>query len=112
MAPTGSSVPLVPIRGCAAGLPTRQEACSATPRQGRAPRAGSGRACPRPVAAVASAQNVFGAGDEDAGATGPAPDQLVAGAGLAAVVVAGIELALIDPQLTVEEVQLLHAGVK
>src|SRR5436309_11765538 len=56
-----------------------------------------------------SAQNVFGTGDENAGAARLAPDALVARPKRTAVVVAREELALVDPQLTVKEMQLLYA---
>src|SRR5438045_2980317 len=49
-----------------------------------------------------SAKGIFGAGDEDAGATGLAPDALVARSRRTVIVVAREELALVDPQLTVE----------
>src|SRR5688500_4978132 len=58
-----------------------------------------------------SAQRVFSTGHEHAGAAGLAPDTLVAGAGGRAVVIAGVKLAVVDPQLAGEEVQLLYAGV-
>ena len=47
-----------------------------------------------------------GAGDENAGAARLAPDALVARSRRTVVVVARDELALVDPQLTVEEMQL------
>src|SRR5687768_17216197 len=56
-----------------------------------------------------SAQNVFGAGDENAGTARLAPDALVAGSRRTVVVVAREELALVDPQLTVEEMELFYA---
>src|SRR4051812_14949131 len=58
-----------------------------------------------------SAQGIFCAGDEHAGAAGLAPHAVVAGTRRAVVVVAGDKLALVDPQLTVEEMQLLDAGM-
>ena len=61
----------------------------------------------RPVAV--SAKGISGAGDEDAGAAGLGPDALVARSGRTVVVVAWEELALVDPQLTVEEMQLFYA---
>ena len=51
----------------------------------------------------ASAKDVFGAGDEKTGAAGLAPDALVARPRRTVVVVARVELALVDPQLTIEE---------
>src|SRR6185503_14001738 len=60
-------------------------------------------------AGVASAKNIFGTGDENAGAAGLAPDALVARARCTVVVVAREELAFVDPQLTVEEMQLFYA---
>src|SRR2546421_9918191 len=67
-----------------------------------------GAACAR----GASAQNVFGAGDEKTGAARLAPDALVARSRRTVVVVARKELALVDPQLTVEEMQLFHARMR
>src|SRR5437762_1845642 len=64
-----------------------------------------GAACAR----GASAQNVLGAGDEKTGAARLAPDALVARSRRTVVVVAREELALVDPQLTVEEMQLFYA---
>src|SRR6266513_4665803 len=66
-----------------------------------------GAACAR----GASAQNVLGAGDEKTGAARLAPDALVARSRRTVVVVARKELALIDPQLTVEKMQLFCARV-
>src|SRR5689334_22921380 len=60
-------------------------------------------------ARVALAKNIFGTGDENAGAAGLAPDELVARAGCTVVVVAREEFALVDPQLSVEEMQLFYA---
>ena len=60
----------------------------------------------------ASAKGIFGAGDENAGAAGLAPDALVARSRRTVVVVAREELALVDPQLTVEEMQLFHARMR
>jgi hypothetical protein len=65
----------------------------------------SGASCAR----SASAKGIFDAGDEDAGAAGLAPDALVARSGRTVVVVAREELALVDPQLPVKEVQLFYA---
>src|SRR6266436_2852346 len=59
-----------------------------------------------------SAHDVFGAGDEDAGATGLAPDALVDRSRRTVVVVARDELAPVDPQLTVEEMQLFYARMR
>src|SRR5688500_1674227 len=58
-----------------------------------------------------SAQRVFSTGHEHAGAAGLAPDTLVAGAWDRPVVIPGVELAIVDPQLAGEQVQLLYAGV-
>src|SRR4029079_2412380 len=60
---------------------------------------------------VVSAKNIFSTGDENAGATGLAPDALVACARCTVVVVARKELAFVDPQLTVEEMQLFYASM-
>ena len=62
-------------------------------------------------AATAALQRkgIFGAGDENTGAAGLAPDALVARSRRTVVVVARDELALVDPQLAVEEMQLFHA---
>src|SRR5262249_47420681 len=54
----------------------------------------------------ASAESIFRACDENAGAACLAPDALVARSGRTVVVVARNELAPVDPQLTVEEMQL------
>src|SRR5438067_12474495 len=62
-----------------------------------------------PCARGASAQNVLSAGHEYAGAARLAPDALVARPGRTVVVVAGHELALVDPQFAVEEMQLFYA---
>src|SRR6476620_10096714 len=59
-----------------------------------------------------SAHDVFGAGDEDAGATGLAPDALVDRSRRTVVVVARDELAPVDPQLTVEEMQFFYARMR
>src|SRR5215216_4346440 len=61
--------------------------------------------------AVASAQDIPGAGDQNAGAAGLAPDAFVARAGRPVVVVAGQKLALVDPQLAVEKMQLFDTGM-
>jgi len=58
-----------------------------------------------------STQNVRGTGDEKTGAAGLAPDALVARSRRTVVVVAGEELALVDPQFSVEEMQLFDARV-
>src|SRR5262245_26134093 len=57
----------------------------------------------------ASAESIFGACDENAGAACLAPDALIALSGRTVVVVARNELAPVDPQLTVEEMQLFCA---
>src|SRR5437764_10037293 len=62
--------------------------------------------------AAPSAKDVFRAGDEDAGAARLAPDALVARPRRTVIVVAREELLLVDPQLTVEEMQLLDAGMR
>ena len=54
----------------------------------------------------------LGAGDENAGAARLAPDALVARSRRTVVVVAGDELAIVDPQLTVEQMQLFHARMR
>src|SRR5205085_8320146 len=46
------------------------------------------------------------------GAAGLAPDALVARSRRTGVVVAGDELALVDPQLAVEKMQLFHARMR
>jgi len=56
-------------------------------------------------------KNIVGTGDENAGAAGLAPDALVACARWSVVVIAREELAFVDPQLTVEEMQLFYAGM-
>src|SRR4029078_13745511 len=48
---------------------------------------------------------------QDARAALLAPHATVAGAGLAAVVVARIEFPIVDPQFAIEQVQLFDAGV-
>jgi len=59
----------------------------------------------------ASAKDIRSTGDEKTGAAGLAPDTLVARSRRTVVVVAGEELALVDPQFTVEEMQLFDARV-
>src|SRR5579883_2420075 len=54
-----------------------------------------------------SSQDVPGAGDQDAGAAGFAPHPVVAGPRRATVAIAGNELAFINPELAVEQMQLL-----
>src|ERR1041384_3434418 len=56
-----------------------------------------------------SAKGILGAGDQHAGAAGLAPDALVAHARRTIVVVAREEFALVDPQFSVEEMQLFDA---
>src|SRR5262252_8598264 len=56
-------------------------------------------------------QNVAMRRDEQAGAAGFAPYALVAGTRLGPVVVAGLELAVVDPEVTIEEMQLLEPCV-
>src|SRR5204862_2172636 len=51
-------------------------------------------------------KDIFGAGDEEAGAARLAPDALVAGSWRTIVVVARHELLLVDPQFAIEEMQL------
>ena len=58
-----------------------------------------------------SAKDIVDTGDENAGAASLAPDALVARARRTVVVVARIELALVDPQLAVEEMELFYAGM-
>ena len=60
----------------------------------------------------ASAKGILGAGDENAGAAGLAPDALVARSRRTVVVVAREELALVDPQLAVEQMQLFDARMR
>src|SRR6185369_6032610 len=55
------------------------------------------------------AKGILGAGDKNAGAACLAPDALVARSRRAVVVVAREELTLVDPQLTVEQMQFFHA---
>src|SRR5687768_10971227 len=57
-------------------------------------------------------QNVISVGDEDASATRLTPDVLITCAGRTVVVIAGEELAFVDPQLTVEEMQFFYARVR
>src|SRR5215813_2278375 len=59
-----------------------------------------------------SAENIFGARNENAGAACLAPDALVACSRRTVVVVAGEELSLVDPQLSVEEMQLFDASMR
>src|SRR4051812_33662098 len=66
----------------------------------------------RRVPEQASAQNVFGAGDEKTGAARLAPDPFVACSRRTVVVVARKELALVDPQLTVEQMQFFDARMR
>ena len=60
----------------------------------------------------ASAKSIFGAGDENAAAACLSPDALVARRRRTVVVVARDELALVDPQFTVEEMQLFYARMR
>src|ERR1043165_6976490 len=60
---------------------------------------------------IASKQNVPAAGNKDAGTTGLAPNALVATAGRGVVVVAGEKLAFVNPELTVQQMQLFYAGM-
>lgn len=68
----------------------------------------SGCAAPVPPAARASGEHVRGGRDEHAGTARFTPHALVRRAGLRAVVIAGIQLPLVDPQLAFEQVQFLH----
>src|SRR5262245_41516924 len=114
-----------PLHGlqCAAPL------CSAFPRwpvchpwrldrRVELPRRGTPLAIARPALSYSfleqfqSKQKVPRAGDEYAGTTGLAPYALVGGAGFCPAVVAGMELPVVDPQLTVEQIQLLQAGMR
>ena len=54
-------------------------------------------------------KRIFGTGNEKASAAGLAPDALVARTGRPVVVVAGDEIALVDPQFTIKEMQLFYA---
>src|SRR4051794_23361065 len=60
----------------------------------------------------ASAEGIFGAGEEQTGAARLAPDTLVCRSGRTIVVVAREELTLVDPQLAVEEMQLFHTRMR
>jgi hypothetical protein len=53
-------------------------------------------------------RDIFGAGDENAGAAGLTPDALVARSTRAVVVATWDELAPVDPQLTVEKMKLFY----
>ena len=53
-------------------------------------------------------KHIFGTGNEKASAAGLAPDALVARTGRPVVIVAWEELAFVDPQLTVKEMQLFY----
>ena len=57
----------------------------------------------------ASAEGIPGAGDENASAAGLTPNLPVDGSWGAVVVIAGLELAPVDPQLTGKKMQLFHA---
>ena len=57
------------------------------------------------------AKAISGARDENAGASGLAPNAVITGSGGTVVVVAGHELAIVDPQLTGEKMQLFDAGM-
>src|ERR1041385_804067 len=61
--------------------------------------------------ASGSVQNVIGTGDEETGAARLAPDALIARARRTVVVIARDELAVFDPQLTVEEKQFFDPGM-
>src|SRR5579872_1100776 len=54
-----------------------------------------------------SAEDVFGAGDQHARAAGLAPHVSVGGRRFGAVVITGVKLPLVDPQLAIEKKQLL-----
>src|SRR5215212_1145575 len=62
-------------------------------------------------APLRSLQNVPGAGEENAGAARLAPDALIDGARRAVAVVARPQLALVDPEFTVEKMQLFGTRV-
>src|SRR2546423_8265803 len=59
-----------------------------------------------------SAQNVFGAGDEDAGAARLRPEEHTSELQSLAFVVSRLVLELIDPQLAVEEMQFFCARMR
>src|SRR5689334_14012498 len=83
---------------------------------GRKERPHPARTGGRPVGAAGArgnlAKNVFSVGHENAGTACLAPDALVARSRRAIVVVAWEELALVDPQLSVEEMQLFDARMR
>jgi hypothetical protein len=54
-------------------------------------------------------KHVSGGGEENARAPGLAPDTLIGAASLRPVVVTWIELLLVDPQFSVQEIQLLDS---
>jgi hypothetical protein len=59
-----------------------------------------------------SGKGIFEAGDQNAGAASLTPDTFIARARRSLIVVAGEELALVDPQLPVEEMQLFGASMR
>ena len=61
--------------------------------------------------ARASAKGIVDTGDKNAGAACLAPDALVAGSRRTVSVIARQELALVDPQLAVEEMQFFDTGM-
>jgi hypothetical protein len=63
-------------------------------------------------AGVTSGEDVLRTGNEQARAASLAPHTLIGRIRLCAVVVAGIELALVDPKLAVEKMQLFHTAVR
>src|SRR5436190_3376544 len=85
--------------------PTR--ACRVEGAQFPARRSARYGACPS-----CSLQKVLSACDENAGATGLAPDALVARCRRTVIVVAGDELAVVDPQLAIEKMQLFDARMR
>src|SRR6476646_629968 len=57
----------------------------------------------------ASAKGILGAGDENTGAAGLAPVALVGRSRRAVIVVTGEELARVEPQFAMEEMQLFYS---
>src|SRR5262245_2727829 len=87
-------------------VPLRSRARS----RGTRGRAFFGRSC-ETASADGSAKPVSGGGEEHARAAGLAPDPLVAGTGLSPVVVARIQLLVVDPELAVQQIQLFDPGM-
>jgi hypothetical protein len=61
---------------------------------------------------MSRSKNVLSAGDENARTPGLAPHSLVAGRSFGPVIVPWVQFALVDPELSLEEKQLLQPRVR